>query len=389
MPRLRALRWALWAALAAAGPAAAGETAPPFVVANTEVRVLPRTRPDRLYQLEIGLPGSFRRDPSRRYPVVFVTDGYWDFTTVLAIYGDLRYSNYVPEMLVVGLGYSGERLDYDALRLDDLLPLGAGPHPAEGHAARFLDLIERAAMPLLQREYRADLSHCYLMGDSKGGGFALYAMLTRPDLFRGYVADSPVTADLGGFEQAMADSGRAVTARLYVSTCANEWPEFRRGIVGFCDRLAARAYLKEGLRFRIIPNLRHADGKPESYMQGLRYVCEPIAPERGPMPDDHGAEGRMPVQIAFLPARPGGGSPGEEAALARHEAYLARLERQKTLWQVYTAPRGESRLYSTATSYRGRAEAEALGRADPAVAAGVLTFTVIEGEDAPSRPPGS
>ena len=44
---------------------------------NTEVRVLPRTRPDRLYQLTIALPPSFREHPDRKYPVILVVEGYW------------------------------------------------------------------------------------------------------------------------------------------------------------------------------------------------------------------------------------------------------------------------------------------------------------------------
>ena len=48
----------------------------PFVNTDGEIRVLPRTRPDRLYQLHIGLPASYGKEPNRKYPVIYVTDGY-------------------------------------------------------------------------------------------------------------------------------------------------------------------------------------------------------------------------------------------------------------------------------------------------------------------------
>ena len=139
---------------------------PPFTVPGTEVRVLPRTRPDRLYELQIALPASFHDHPEKRYPVVFVTDGYWDFTTVVATVGNMVYGKNLPEMLVVGLGYAGAGLDYDKLRRDDLLPMvenGTG-----GGAAQFLAMIQTVVIPLLEkgisRRSRAPLPHGLLVG---------------------------------------------------------------------------------------------------------------------------------------------------------------------------------------------------------------------------------
>jgi enterochelin esterase-like enzyme len=115
--------------------AAAAVSYPPHVVPNTELRVLPRTRSDRLYQLHIALPGSFREHPEKKYPVVFVTDGYWDFTTVVATYGNMVYRKNVPEMLVVGLGYAGKDPDYQKLRSDGPFADGwSGAVDAGGHA---------------------------------------------------------------------------------------------------------------------------------------------------------------------------------------------------------------------------------------------------------------
>ena len=111
--------------------AASAPAYPPHVVPNTELRVLPRTRPDRLYQLQIALPADFKKHPEMKYPVVFVADGYWAFTTVAAICANLTYGKNVPPMLVVGLGYAGDNPDYDKLRGTDLLPV-ISTHPRIG-----------------------------------------------------------------------------------------------------------------------------------------------------------------------------------------------------------------------------------------------------------------
>src|ERR1043165_2558014 len=63
----------------AASALAADNTRPPgYVIPNSEVRTLPVNAAGRHYSLFVLLPASYAREPTKRYPVVFVTDGYWD-----------------------------------------------------------------------------------------------------------------------------------------------------------------------------------------------------------------------------------------------------------------------------------------------------------------------
>lgn len=356
---------------------------PPYVVPNTELRVLPRTRPDRLYQLHIALPASFHEHPEKKYPVVFVTDGYWDFTTVVATYGNMYYGKNLPEMIVVGLGYAGENLDYDRLRRDDLTPmLGNGQG---GQAAEFLGLIETVVIPLLEKEYRADPAHRYLMGCSLGGGFTLYAMLTKPELFQGYVADSPAVDALWNFEHAFVAAGRATDARVYLAVAENEPKFFRQLAVDFYRRLKADGIVKRGLAFRENAHVRHAGGKPETYTQGLLFVTAPIAPETGVSTDWlTDPQGRPGFLVNFWPQRAAtSGVPdtAENEALRGHAAFLARLVDQQHAIASGSPP--EQHLhYSTITLFAADGAAVgALVRTDPTVRAGVLAYEIVPAED--------
>ena len=90
--------------LAAAFPlrVLSAETAPkypPFVIANSELRVLPTNADGRTYQLSVHLPGSYGDHPGRHYPVLFVTDGYWDFAKMSVAEGSLTYDKVVPEFI--------------------------------------------------------------------------------------------------------------------------------------------------------------------------------------------------------------------------------------------------------------------------------------------------
>lgn len=263
---------------------------PPYTLPGTQVRTLPPTAAGRHYQLYIHLPASFATSPGRRYPVLYVTDGYWDFPLVAAAYGSLVYDRVVPEFVIVAVGYAGAQPDVDMLRLWELSPVRMRGEKAEsGHADEFLDTFEKTIFPLLERELRGDPAQRYIAGSSLGGLFVLHAMYARPQLFQGYIAASPAVVVGGdwiiGRARAFAASGKPLNARLYVTGAEHEWPGFLAGIQRYQALLPE---LKQpGLVFesRTIDGERHAGTKAESYTRGLRFVFAPLAPEQGPSKD--------------------------------------------------------------------------------------------------------
>jgi len=259
---------------------------PPHAIPNSQLRVLPRNAAGRQYQLHIGLPDSYAKEPNRRYPVVFVTDGYWDFAKITAISGSLVYDKVAPEFITVGIGYAGEDLDYGRLRIWELPPVSLDGTDNSGHAADFLRTIETEIIPLVERDYRVDSSCRILAGASLGGLFTLYTMYTKPELFQGYIAASPaiiVGNDwLLGYENKFVKSGRPLKARLYVAGGGNESPGFLGGILRYNARVSSRHHEGLAYEFRIIEGERHGSMQFETYLRGLRFVFAPRAPESGP-----------------------------------------------------------------------------------------------------------
>lgn len=262
---------------------------PPHIVPRTQMRVLPTTAEGRSYQLHIHLPASFARDAQRRYPVLYTTDGYWDFTTFINAYNSKVADKVVPEFIIVGLGYAGENPDYDTLRRWDLPPVKL-PQPGDtGHANKFLTTLEKDIIPLVERDYRADPAHRVLAGSSLGGLFVLYAMYTKPALFDGYIAASPaVNVDNDWIirqAKAFAATGKAIKARLYVTGAELEWPAYLAGIKRYQALLPELNHPGLVFQNRIIDGERHSGTKPESYARGIKFVFEPLAPETGPQKD--------------------------------------------------------------------------------------------------------
>ncbi len=259
---------------------------PPHTIPGSELRVLPANGAGRHYQLSVGLPASYAKETGRRYPVVYVTDGYWDFQKLDAARGSLVFDKVTPEFIIVGLGYAGENLDYGRLRAWELSPVRFGDGPDTGHAADFLATIETEIIPFVEREYRADPAHRVLAGASLGGLFTLYAMYSKPALFSAWVAVTPAVAVndswLLGYEQKFAQAGGELKGRLFASMGENENPGFLSAILQYNSRIASRRYPHLAYQFRIIDGERHAGMQLESYTRGLRFVLAPLAPEQGP-----------------------------------------------------------------------------------------------------------
>jgi hypothetical protein len=261
---------------------------PRHSLANTEVRVLPRSGSGRAYQLYVSLPDSFDDEPGRRYPVLYLCDGYWDFPLVRGLYGNLRLDQAVPEMLIVGLGYAGDNPNYGRLRRWDLTPVaatypGATYDGASGHAQEFLATLENDVIPLVERAYRADPGYRVLAGSSLGGLFTLYAMFARPGLFTGYLAASPAAqwADdwLLTFEEEFHKSAQPLGARLFVTGAEGDPAIILDGVKRFDARMRAHAYPGLAYQFRLVEGEGHSGTKAESYNRGIRFAFSPRAPE--------------------------------------------------------------------------------------------------------------
>jgi len=258
---------------------------PGFTLPNTQLRTLSRAAGGPDYLLYVALPASYQSTPRRKYPVLYATDGNYHFTGLYGLYEGLVRDRVVPEFIIVGIGYAGEKLDFRALRRRDLVPAPVEGSPGSGHAAEFLGTLEKEIIPFVEHNFRTDPAHRVLSGMSFGGTFVLFTMLTKPELFSGYIAASP-DVDwqpdwMFDYEAAFVRSGRKINARLFMTTAGNEGPKYIASIRHFDERLKQPAYAGLEYRFRFIDDERHFSMFAEATNRGLRFVFEPLAPETG------------------------------------------------------------------------------------------------------------
>ena len=250
-------------------------TPPAVVIPGTERHLLRSELTGRLYDVSIALPEG-NPDTVDGYPVIYVLDGQWHFKLVMSIYGALRYDEFISDAIVVGIAAGGDDPDHEALRIRDYLPT---PHPDgdSGDAERFLAFVTSELMPFVARNYRIDPDDRTLIGSSLGGLFALYAMLTQPDLFHRIVAASPAIAwdeeAVTAWEDRFARDHSDLSVRLYLSAGELEPSHvFLDPLDRFSARLHSRGYEGLGLRHSVIPGERHSSTIAEAFNRGLRWV---------------------------------------------------------------------------------------------------------------------
>jgi predicted alpha/beta superfamily hydrolase len=240
---------------------------------GTELRPLHSSHTGRDYDIYVKLPDSYAAG-DQTYPVLYVLDGQWDFKLLDSIQGGLYYDGFTPEMLIVGITYSGEDPDYQVLRAMDYTPVQANPVLGSGDAPKFYDFIEQELIPFIESSYRADPSHRVLMGSSYGGLFTLYALFRQPELFQGYISASPAVPFGDRFvynqEAEYAAARDDLPVRLFLSVGGIE--QLAYPVEEFARILEDREYDGLEMEYRVIEGERHAGNKPEAYNRGLRFV---------------------------------------------------------------------------------------------------------------------
>ncbi len=230
---------------------------------------------DQDYEVQVMLPAGYGKG-EKNYPVLYLMDSQWDFPLVTALYGQQYFDGFVPEMIIVGVTWTGKYANPDSLRARDYTPTHVAQTPQSGGAANFLSFLKKELFPFVESRYRIDKSNRTLMGCSLGGLFTLFAYFSEPGLFQRYVAASPAVGwdneAIYQYEKQYADKTPASPARLYLCVGGVERgvPVFEK----FADRLMGRQYKSVQVQKQVLQNIGHSGTKGEGYERGLQYVFE-------------------------------------------------------------------------------------------------------------------
>ena len=247
---------------------------PKVNIPGSHVRTIKSTSTGRDYELYIHLPSNYEQDKSAKYPALYILDGQWDFKLMDSVLGGLVYDKFVPQMILVGVTYSGDNPNYDSLRVMDDSPVPDEHVTGSGDAPKFLKFFKTELVPFVETNYRADPSHRVLQGSSFAGLFTLYAMFSDPNFFSGYVAASPYVSYADGYsfrqEAEYARSHKELPARLYLAVGDSEG--LTAPVKQFMSVIQSRGYKGLKIGTRVLEGERHAGNKPEIFNRGLRFI---------------------------------------------------------------------------------------------------------------------
>jgi predicted alpha/beta superfamily hydrolase len=229
----------------------------------------------REYHLYVNLPRGYQ-DTSKTFPVIYLTDGQWDFPLAVALFGEQYYDGFVPAAIIVGITWGGTDPNYDSLRAIDLTPTGIQQVPHSGNAPKFLAFIKEELIPFIESKYRAAKNDRTLMGSSLGGLFTLYALFHEAGVFNRYILTSPALGWDNGviytFEKTYAEKNRRLPARLFMAMGGLEAAVGGGEFQKFIGQLRSRKYEGLDLETRVLENTGHSGSKAEGYGRGLQAV---------------------------------------------------------------------------------------------------------------------
>ena len=249
---------------------------PQVSIPGSEVRTITSAKvPGQQYKLEILLPSGYANS-TKKYPVVYLMDSQWDFTLVKSIYGEYYYDGFIPELIIVGVTWGGERPNPDSLRARDYTPTNDRRLIQSGGADKFLSFMKEELFPFIETNYRAKADDRVLMGCSLGGLFTIYAMFTHTDMFRGYAAASPAIGwdddVLKKYEKQFATKSITNPIRLYMTV--GDVERNKRGFEKMATFLSQQHYTNVSISHKVLENTGHSGTKGETYSRGLQFIFQ-------------------------------------------------------------------------------------------------------------------
>lgn len=275
----------------ACAAARAGDTArsdappaPPYVVPRTEVHHVKSDANGVEYVLYVALPRAAA--PGTRVPVVYVLDADYAFAIARNVIEHFSDRGDLPEMIVVGVSYPGaiEVLDdYRRRRTRDYTPThsatgGYGPEiqKLSGGGPAFRDALARDLMPFVESHYPIDPADRTLVGHSYGGLFTTWVMLTRPALFRRYIAVSPSLwydeRTIFDIEKKTASARRGTPVDVFLGVGGYENPLMATDLDALAKVLRARADPGVRVETHVFEDDTHDSVFPGAFARGIRAV---------------------------------------------------------------------------------------------------------------------
>jgi predicted alpha/beta superfamily hydrolase len=228
---------------------------------------------DQLYELRVSVPEDYGNVGGLR-AVIDALDGLWNFNLISDFVGKLSYDGLIPDPIVVAITWAGAGDQPAAQRARDFSPVPIPGEPGTGGAPNFLKVLANEVFPFVESTYRASRERV-LTGGSLGGLFVGYALLERPDLFRGYVASSGAFG-LGKeyFDRRLKELPPDLLRDEHAYFTVGALYDDEQAVKDFVASLKAVTGETPNIALDVIPGVGHTGNEPFAYTRGLVHAFQ-------------------------------------------------------------------------------------------------------------------
>lgn len=135
-------------------------------------------------EITIGLPASYEKNPTKKYPILVLLDGDYLFDP---FFGALSYGAYwedLPETIIVGISQNQNDERYDDCNYDE-----KSGYPSE-KGIQFFEFIGAEILPYIEKKYRV-APFRIIAGHDTTAGFLNFFLYKDNPIFNGYISMSP------------------------------------------------------------------------------------------------------------------------------------------------------------------------------------------------------
>lgn len=214
----------------------------------------------------IYTPDGYNKTTEKKYPVIYVLDGYENFEYVVSTTKFLYDCNLMPQLLVVGV--------LNTNRDRDMLPTHLEKISESGGAEAFSKVLINEILPFVENNYRT-LNYKLLYGHSYAGLFTQFMLTNYKNVFNAYIAPSPsVYWDNDFIVKMIANKNKAFEKNIYnyFSMGTNERDE----MVNASNKLDSvfNQLLIKGLKYKyeLMENEDHSTTRLKSIYNGLEFI---------------------------------------------------------------------------------------------------------------------
>ena len=228
----------------------------------------------------VHVPNTYGTYPNRKYPVIFLLDGYhqFDHVSTNVEYLSNRFP-LIPEMIVVGIGDEGPTEEQR-----DCLAERTEAFPDGGEADNFLHFFKTELIPHIDSIYRTT-DYRILIGHGFGGNFVLHTLMKETDLFNAYFSLSgkfyPNTFNLLNEFTDFMSLSQKINPFVYAAVGNTERQEIIEGNLHFKSIITRYAPENMNWHYEVLDDgHNHLSVTPEGIYKGLRILFKDYALNR-------------------------------------------------------------------------------------------------------------